>query len=107
MLGRLALADDFRRCRLATNGPLDRFLDGPIVEVVDLLVVGGVPMDEDTDADENVVGLGGGDRSIGDAVRHRRAHPLAELGGRGGLSGAFRKDGRDAHKRPRRLRARG
>ena len=46
------------RGRIALHRAGDGFLRGLIVEVLDLLVVVGVPMDEDADADEEIVGLG-------------------------------------------------
>src|SRR5262245_36550661 len=51
----VALGDDFGRLRLAGDRARDRFLRGLIVEVLDLLVVRGIPMDEHADADEQVV----------------------------------------------------
>ena len=54
--------------RLAGDGALDSLLGRLIVELLDLLVVFRLPVDEDADADEQVVGLLDRDRAVGDAV---------------------------------------
>src|SRR6185437_7992953 len=46
----LVLLEGLMRCRLAGNGPLESELRGFMVELLDLLVVLGLPMDEDADA---------------------------------------------------------
>ena len=57
MLDLVALGDHLGDLRLALDGARDRFLGGPVVVVLDLLVVGGFPVDEHADADEQIVGL--------------------------------------------------
>src|SRR5258706_531747 len=57
------------RGRPAADGARDRFLGRPVVEVLDFLVVLGVPMDEHADADEDVVGLVLRDGAVGDRRR--------------------------------------
>ncbi len=69
MLGGIALGDDFLRRRMTGDGALDRFLGRLVIVFLNLLVVGGFPMDEHADADEQVVGLPGRDRAVGDANR--------------------------------------
>lgn len=71
MLGLVALGNDFGRLRLAGDGAGDRLFRGLIVEVVDLLVVFGFPMDEDADADEEIIGFFDRDDAFGDAVGNR------------------------------------
>src|SRR5689334_1691162 len=50
MLDLVALGDDLGDLRLARNGTRDGFLGGLVVVLLDLLVVGGVPVDEHADA---------------------------------------------------------
>ena len=57
MLDLVALGDDLGHFRFAVDGSRDRFLGGAIIVVLDLLVVGGFPMDEYADANEEVVGF--------------------------------------------------
>ena len=57
MLDLVALCDDLGSRRLAIHGTCDRFLHGAIIVVLNLLVVGRIPMNEHADADEEVVGL--------------------------------------------------
>src|SRR3954452_18365531 len=65
------LGHDCARARLAGDGALDRELGGLVVVVLDLAVVRRFPVDEDADADEQILALALGDRALGDAVRHR------------------------------------
>src|SRR5262245_36813066 len=67
VLGSVLLLDDVSRPWLAIDSAGQRFLGGAIIEVLDLLVVVGFPMDEHADADEEIVGLGRRD----DAFRNR------------------------------------
>src|SRR5215472_2571941 len=60
----------FSSRRLAGHGALDRLLDGLIVELMDLLVVFRQPVDEDADADEEIVGFVLRDGAVGNGVRH-------------------------------------
>ena len=57
MFDLVALRDNLGSLRLAIECACDRFLHGAIVEVLDLLVVGRLPVNENADADEDVVGL--------------------------------------------------
>src|SRR5271169_5569764 len=66
-----AFGDDFGGRGLPADGARDRLLDRAIVEVLDLLVVAGFPMDEHADANEEIVGLVGGNHALGDAVGDR------------------------------------
>src|SRR5262245_36521883 len=71
MLDLIALGDHLADLRLALDGPPDGFLGGAIVEVLDLLVVGRIPMDEHADATEQVLGLVLRDDAFGHAVGDR------------------------------------
>src|SRR6185503_11737102 len=62
------------RLRLALDGARDGFLDCAIVEVLDLLVVLGFPMDEYTDGDKQIVGLVRGDHGLGNGILRRTKH---------------------------------
>src|SRR5271168_1582393 len=62
-----AFGDDFGGRGLPADGARDRLLDRAIVEVLDLLVVAGFPMDEHADANEEIVGLVGGNHALGDS----------------------------------------
>src|ERR1019366_9866929 len=53
----IALRGDIGGSWLAVDGARDRLLGGLIVEVLNLLVVLGVPMDEHADANEQIVGF--------------------------------------------------
>src|SRR4051794_13209856 len=66
--GGLLLFHDVGGARLAVDGALDRFLGRAVVEFLDLLVVLGLPVDEHTDADEQVFGFRQRDRAVLDAV---------------------------------------
>src|SRR5690242_10060901 len=68
------LRGDLGGLRLAFDGASDGFLHGAIVEVLDLLVVLGFPMDEHADADEQIVSLVGGDHAFGDGIGDRLGH---------------------------------
>src|ERR1700684_990458 len=57
--------------RLAIDGGRDRLLHGRVVVVVDLLVVGGVPVDEHADDQAQIVSLILGDDAFGDGVHDR------------------------------------
>ena len=59
MRGAALPGQHFSRGGRAGDGALDRFLDGAVVVVLDLLVVLGEPVNEYADADEQVVGFGG------------------------------------------------
>src|SRR5206468_7542856 len=57
MLGGVALGDDFLRSRMTGDGAFDRLLGRFVVVFLNLLVVGGLPVDEHADADKQVVGF--------------------------------------------------
>ena len=69
----ITLGDDIGGCRLAADRARDRLFRGLIVEVLNLLIVLGVPMDEHTDANEQIVGFANRDHAsrdtIGDSFR--------------------------------------
>src|SRR2546422_9859063 len=71
MRRRLRLGDYLVDLRLALEGALDRFLHRPVIEVEDLLVVLGFPVDEHPHQDAVVVHLAPRDDARGDAVDHR------------------------------------
>src|SRR5580700_3624544 len=62
--------EDLVDARLTAQGAGDRGLHGLVVPVVDLLVVLGLPMDEDADDDAQIVDLVLGDDAVGDRVHH-------------------------------------
>src|ERR1700730_6650694 len=64
----VALLQHLTRVRLAGDRALDRELRRFVIEVLDLLVVARFPMDEDADADEEVVGFGDRDGAVLDAI---------------------------------------
>jgi hypothetical protein len=72
----IALRNDIGGCRLTVHGARDRFLRGLIVEVLDLLVVVGVPMDEHAHTDEQIVRFLDGNRAPA------RRSPRARIGQR-------------------------
>src|SRR3954469_22418762 len=57
--------------RLVLKGALQRLLGGLVVEVVDLLVALGLPVDEDAHQDTEIVGLALVDHTRRDAVHDR------------------------------------
>ena len=90
MLSRLGLGNHVRSLGLAGNGALDGLFGGFIVVVMDLAVVFGFPMDEDANADEQVIGFGGGNGAIGNTVGHGLGHTgLGWAKHLNRLSGAF------------------
>src|SRR4030095_1410567 len=103
---------DLRGLRLAFHGPGEGFLGGAIVEVLDLLIILGFPMDEHANGDEEIVGLVGRNYAFGNGVGNRlgygmlrrteHLHRLARvLDGhlvvkdRGGLTHKVRRDQRE------------
>src|SRR5262245_11343906 len=70
MVRGVLLRGDFGGLRLALDGAGDGFLGGAIVEVLDLLVVLGFPVNEHADGDIEIVGLVGGDYAFGDGISH-------------------------------------
>jgi len=72
-VSRYYAGDDIGGCRLAADRARDRLFRGLIVEVLNLLIVLGVPMDEHTDANEQIVGFANRDHAsrdtIGDSFR--------------------------------------
>ena len=62
-----ALGDDLGGRGLPADGARDQLLDRAIVEVLDLLVVAGFPMDEHADANEQIVGLVGRNHALDDS----------------------------------------
>src|SRR5690606_6869968 len=68
MLRGILLGDHGSGLGQAGDRALDRELRRLVVVVVDLLVVGGFPVDEDTDAEEEIVALVLRDRALGDAI---------------------------------------
>jgi hypothetical protein len=71
MLDLVALRNHLRSLGLAGHRAGERLLGGAIIVILDLLVVGRIPMDEDPDADEEIVRLGFRDDAFGDAVGDR------------------------------------
>jgi hypothetical protein len=55
MLDLVALGDHFSRPRLAIHGAGDGFLCCAIIEFLNLLIVGCLPVDENADTDEEIV----------------------------------------------------
>src|SRR4029079_17726572 len=70
----ILLRCDLGGLRLAFDGAGEGFLGGAIVEVLDLLVVLGFPMDEHANGDEEIVGLVRRDDAFGDGVGNRLGH---------------------------------
>ena len=68
MFDLVALRDDLGGTRLALYRARNRFLHGAIIVVLNFLVVGRIPVNEDADADEEVVGLVLRDDALGHAV---------------------------------------
>src|SRR3984893_3266415 len=87
MFDLIALRDNLARARFTFDGARDRFLNSLIVVLLNLFVVGRIPMDEYTDTDKQVVGFVGGDCAIGDPVRDRLGHRVLRRGGH--LHGLF------------------
>ncbi len=79
VVGGILLRGNLRGLGLALDGARERFLGGTIVEVLDLLVVLGFPMDEHADGDEEIVGLVGGDYAFGDGVGDRLGHGIRDM----------------------------
>src|SRR5580692_11630137 len=59
------VSQDLVGARLAVERAGDRQLRRLVVVVVDLLIVGGVPVDEDADDDHQIVDLIAGDHAVG------------------------------------------
>lgn len=55
MLGANARMKHALRCRIAFHRARDGFLRRRIVEILNFLIIIGVPMDENADADEEIV----------------------------------------------------
>src|SRR4029079_14585920 len=72
----ILLRRDLGGLRLAFDGAGEGFLGGAIVEVLDLLVVLGFPMDEYANGDEEIVGLVRRDDAFGDGVGNRLGHRM-------------------------------
>src|ERR1051325_2572668 len=70
------LRSNLRGLRLAFDGAGEGFLGGAIVEVLDLLVVLGFPMDEHANGDEEIVGLVGRDYAFGNGVGNRLGYGM-------------------------------
>ena len=78
----VALGNNIGRGRLAAHRARDQFLRGLIVEVLNLLIVLGVPMNEHANADEEIVSFAYRDNarrdtvgdSLGDAMLGRSEH---------------------------------
>ena len=73
MLDLVALGDHLSDLRLAVHGAGDGFLCCAIIEVLNLLIVGRLPVDENADTDEEIVGLILGNDFLGHAVGNRLA----------------------------------
>src|SRR5262245_11411594 len=71
MFDLIALGDNLAGARFALDGARDRFLHSLVVVLLNLLVVGRVPMDENTHTDEQIVGFIGRNGSVGHAVGDR------------------------------------
>ncbi len=76
MLDLVALRDHLRGLGLAGHRARERLLGGAIIVILDLLVIGRIPMDEHPDADEEIVRLGFRDDAFGDAVGDRLGHRM-------------------------------
>jgi hypothetical protein len=76
MVGGILLRRDLGGLRLAFDGAGEGFLGGAIVEVLDLLVVLGFPVDEHANGDEEIVGLVGRDDAFGDGISDRLSHGM-------------------------------
>ena len=74
MLDLVALGNNFSNRRLTADCAGDRFLRCTIIEVLNFPVVCGLPVDEDADADEEIVGLILGNDSLGHAVGNRHGN---------------------------------
>src|ERR1700674_3061220 len=74
MLDLVALRNHLRGLGLAGHRAGERLLCGAIIVILGLLVVGRIPMDEDPDADEEIVRLGFRNDAFGDAVGDRLSH---------------------------------
>jgi len=81
MFDLIALRDNLARARFTFDGARDRFLNSLIVVLLNLFVVGRIPVDEYTDTDKQVVGFVGGDCAIGDG--NEVAHIDLIMGPRG------------------------
>src|SRR6266404_4660826 len=71
VLDLVALRHHFGSAWLSLDGAGDRLLGGAIVEILDFFVVVCFPMDENADADEDIVRLGLRNHSLRNAIRHR------------------------------------
>src|SRR5215470_17856797 len=71
VLDLVALRHHFGSARLSLDGASDRFLSSTIVEILDFLVVVRFPMDENANADEDIVRLGLRNYALRNAIRHR------------------------------------
>jgi hypothetical protein len=90
---RALLGDHLGSRGRAGDGALDRFARGAVVVILDLLVVGGQPVDEHAHANEQVVGLRGRDRAVFDTVGHgHRDRALRRSEHLHRLFGAFDRD---------------
>ena len=100
MDGGVPLGDHLVGAGLVGHGSLDRELGGFVVVLLDLRVVLGQPVDEDTTDDDQFVGLVGRNRSLGQAIGHGLGDTLL---GRTehlhGLSGSLDGDLADHHRR--------
>ena len=74
MFHRVLLCSDFGGLRLTFDGAGDCFLRGAIVEILDLLIVLGFPVDEYADGDEEIVGFVRGDYAFGYGIGDRHCH---------------------------------
>src|SRR5262245_2561996 len=71
MLHLVALRDDLLWRWIARNRALNRFFGRLIVVILNLLVVGGIPMDEHADAYKKIIRLGRRDDTACDTVGNR------------------------------------
>jgi hypothetical protein len=70
----LVLLKHLVHSRLTLECPGDGLLHRLVIVLIDLLVVLGLPVDEHTHQDAEVVGLGLGDDAFADRVHHRARH---------------------------------
>src|ERR1700746_3574090 len=74
MFDYIAFRGDLRRLKITPASACNRFLGGAIIVILYLSVVGGIPMNEDANADEEVVGL----ISRNDALSHAISDRLSD-----------------------------
>ena len=100
MHGRVLLGDHLGCRRLVGHGTLDRQLCGFVVVLLDLRVVFGQPVNEDSANNHQLVGLFRGNRPLGQAIGDRLGDTLLSRAEHlHGLSRPLDRDLRDHHRR--------